>query len=134
MINSYSVGAAVRRTAKRTAVLAFTAAAILGATANAHATEPYAPPQMEIRYSDLNLQTSEGAKRMYTRLRMAARTVCENVSTTRDIGAPSSRERCYQESLSRAVDALGAESVAALHRNATSSRVASQNTKSDNSR
>lgn len=91
----------------------------------AHASDPFAPPSVEVKYDDLNASSDAGSHQLYSRLRAAAHSVCDHLPSSQ---FPNRllRERCYEQSLTRAVDSLGLESVAALHRAAMSARVADQ--------
>lgn len=93
----------------------------------AHATEPFAPPSVSVKYDDLNPSSDAGSHQLYARLKAAARSVCDHLPSSQ-LANQRAREHCYDQSLTRAVDSLGLESVAALHRAAISSRVAEQPT------
>ena len=118
--------AKVRRTL---ALFAASTIAALGLANLAHASEPFAPPSVSVKYDDLNPSSDAGSHQLYSRLRAAAHSVCDHLPSSQ-LANRQLRERCYEQSLSRAVDSLGLESVASLHRAATSARIADQS-KSD---
>jgi UrcA family protein len=67
------------------------------------------PPQVVVRYDDLNLSSDAGAKVLLHRLERAARQVCENPYETRTLAQLSVIHRCYAQSLERAIEVVGAQ-------------------------
>jgi len=68
---------AVRAAGKTSSALAIAATmAFTLAASVAHAHPPWDPPRKAVNFSDLNLDTPEGAAVLYQRITMAARKVC----------------------------------------------------------
>jgi len=66
---------AVQTVRKTSIALAIVATAAF--TLVAHARQPWDPPRKAVNYSDLNLNTPEGAAVLYKRIKSAAREVCD---------------------------------------------------------
>jgi UrcA family protein len=60
------------------------------------------PPTKTVRFDDLNLSSSAGAKALYTRIRLAAQEVC-NLSTGGDPGMRSAARACINKAVDDAV-------------------------------
>jgi len=59
-------------------------------------------PSVTVRYTDLNLNTSAGVETLYSRLRAAARTVCD-VREQRPLAEAVKSNACYRQVLDAAV-------------------------------
>jgi UrcA family protein len=87
------------------------------ASGNAFATAQRAPGQVQrsklLRYQDSALASPDGARKMYTRLVVAARQVCKNEAD----GVLGSRDatRCERQAISAAVAKVDNEFVTAIH-------------------
>jgi len=87
------------------------ATAVLGAFAFSMATvcnaaDPMDPPQITVKYADLNVSKPEGAAALYARIQQAARRVCLPL----DGGAVSSKARmgaCVHKAIADAVAKVG---------------------------
>jgi UrcA family protein len=81
---------------------------------NALATEPSQPLTKIVRYGDLNLDSEQGAKVLYARLRGAARDVCiplERLGMThRQLW-----QTCFDNAVANAVGQINKTTVSALH-------------------
>lgn len=87
--------------------LFFAGLCIAGATAPAQAAQPLPPITYSVnaegervahvRFADINLGSKEGQAALQTRLRIAARTVCNNGQ--QDPFATAAANRCYHETL-----------------------------------
>ena len=68
-----------------------------------------------VKYSELDINSEQGAKQLYVRLRMASRRVCANFEG-RELRERYAWKNCVNESLARAVAEVNVERVTALHR------------------
>jgi UrcA family protein len=68
----------------------------------------------KVSYGDLNLDTQEGAKALYARLRYAAMEVCSPLEA-RELNRHLVWERCVDGALSSAVGQINKPTVTALH-------------------
>ncbi len=92
-------------TGQRRSVLALAvlAAGLISAAAQA-ATDDSAPPQVTVRYSDLNLNTDQGTNALYARIVAAARTVCQAPEVDiRDLPAVAREHACEEQAVAHAV-------------------------------
>lgn len=67
-----------------------------------HAAPPQDAPSMVVRFADLDLSRSEGAKVLYQRLKGAAETVCAPLED-RDLSMQMSYGRCVRTAIRNAV-------------------------------
>lgn len=75
------------------------------------------PATMSVRHDDLDLTTQRGARLMIQRLDAAAADVCGSSSFVSLAFKQAVRStQCYQESMNRALAALGSPTVSALYR------------------
>ena len=73
---------------------------------------------IKVSYADLNLSNEKGVAVLYRRLQVASESVC-GIRLARDqksMRFMKIAEDCYEDALSRAVDAVGSELLLALHR------------------
>jgi UrcA family protein len=80
-----------------TALVAMTCASLV---TTAQASEPGQPLTKRVAYSDLNLDSEQGANLLYVRLRLAAQEVCRPYE-----GAELPRHRIWQVCVDRAIAA-----------------------------
>jgi UrcA family protein len=81
---------------------------------SAQAAEPSQPLTKKITYSDLNLNSERGARKLFVRLRLAAQEVCtpyESIELTRRRAWQS----CVNDALAAAVEKVDKPLVTALH-------------------
>jgi len=73
-----------------------------------------------VRYGDLDISTTAGAKTLYQRIRGAARTVCGE-ERDYDLGLDARRYwmSCYQSAINGAVDKVQSPLLQAVHRQST---------------
>ena len=72
---------------------------------------------VKVSYADLNLNNEKGIAVLYRRLQVASESVC-GVRLARDqrsLRFMKIADDCYEEALSRAVDAVGSDLLLALH-------------------
>lgn len=81
---------------------------------NVHAAEPQQALTRVVAYGDLNLDSEQGAKVLYARLRQAAQSVCVPFEG-RDLNQKSQWRSCYGNALGSAVVRVNKVSVTALH-------------------
>lgn len=67
-----------------------------------------------VRYADLDLSSSQDAKKLYTRLQRASDYVCRELEG-RDLAKVWLRQQCYDEALTNAVADVDHAMVTALH-------------------
>jgi UrcA family protein len=96
-------------------------------TAAAFASSAFAEEQqgvgvrtVTVRFGDLDISTTAGAKTLYQRIRGAARTVCGEEEDY-DLGLDARRawNSCYQSAVNGAVDKVHSPLLRALHRQST---------------
>jgi UrcA family protein len=87
---------------------------LVGIASVASAASTELAPTKAVAYGDLNVNSVAGAKALYSRLRAAAREVCEPVRSI-DSMYPVAFERCYTESMSRAVARIDSETLSRVH-------------------
>ncbi len=82
--------------------LTLSAAVIVSAPICANADSPFAPVSVQVKFSDLNVKTTEGAHRLYARIETAAYAACgESKSDTPEMMfAPGP---CVKDAVGRAV-------------------------------
>jgi UrcA family protein len=104
---------------------------VLGTTAlcalsvSAQAADPDVPTKT-VRFTDLNIQTPEGAKVLYNRIRVAAREVCE-ISVGSDPILIGATRGCIDTAIDNAVKKVNAPYLTALRfGTGTAVRVASK--------
>lgn len=68
-----------------------------------------------VHYKDLNLNSADGAKALYSRLRSAAKQAC-GPEPGRDLASRSDFNGCRADALSLAVAHVGSRMLTALHR------------------
>ena len=62
-----------------------------------------------VSYADLNLENEEGVRVLYRRLQRASKRICSSASFTLLSSTPHESRRCYQDTLSNAVDKIDNE-------------------------
>lgn len=85
----------------------------------AQAGEPSQPLTKVVAYGDLNLDSEQGAKVLYARLRGAAQSVCSPLDG-RDLIQKSLWHACFDNAVGRAVVQINKTTVSALHNQAVS--------------
>lgn len=70
--------------------------------------------QTVVRYTDLDLSKDADVRSLYARLQHASARVCGQYNDLRSLAKKHSYDVCYQESLSRAVDAVNHSAVTAM--------------------
>lgn len=68
-----------------------------------------------VRYSDLNLNSTEGSRVLYARLSAAAERACGNDPNTRELATRMEYKACYERTLEKAVGKVANPGVQALH-------------------
>ena len=106
----------MKSTATRHALLGIATLASL-ATANLAAATPEAVELRStvVHYEDLDLSRPEDARRLYGRIKQAARTVCDNHPLS-DFKRLTEYERCLGQAVTEAVETVHSEQVTAIHR------------------
>ena len=72
-------------------------------------------PSTTVKIADLNLNTSDGIATLYTRLRYAARRVCEVPEKTRMVGVAQAAKQCRVLTTDSAVRQLALPALTRLH-------------------
>jgi UrcA family protein len=85
-------------------LLALSAMVIASATICVHADSPFTPVAVQVKFSDLNPNTTEGAQRLYSRIEAAAYAACGESKTDAPalMFAPGP---CVRDAVGRAVHA-----------------------------
>jgi UrcA family protein len=109
---------------RRVIYAAFSTVALSLLGAGAHASEiRNAPAQKVVRYTDLSLSQSDGAKMLYVRLQRAATQVCGTRDRT-DLRQMQLQRECYEKALAEAVATVDKSAVTALYRSDKTIRLA----------
>ena len=87
--------------------------------------EAQAPPSKTVRFSDLDITKSEGAKVLYNRIRAAAQEVCE-LSTGTDPIMRAAIKGCIDTAVDKAVKDVNAPMLTNLRFGSTDLRLASK--------
>jgi UrcA family protein len=107
---------AIKTRAKSTALIlaaGFLAFACAAASGKAHADDQQPPLRKIVVFGDLNLDSDQGAKVLYSRLRGAARDVCLPLQSRSSL--TNDWRRCYDDALASAVAQVNTVRVTALH-------------------
>ena len=109
-----TANAKLRRTAAFTALAACLAGSVMSA---AYAASPgTASVSMRVVYSDLNLNSDQGNKKLYARIVSAARTVCAADQVDgRDLNALAIERSCEQQAVASAVGQVHSPKLAAVY-------------------
>jgi UrcA family protein len=84
------------------------------AVSSASAGEPDGQVRMEdIKFQDLNLNTTAGVDALYQRIHAAAQRVCA-VSGTAELGAASAAAKCTKDAEARAIDKINLPALTAF--------------------
>jgi UrcA family protein len=96
-------------------VVAFGVAALsCGAASAQPVAQSDASTQTVVNYTDLDLSKDADVRSLYARLQHASARVCGEYNDLRSLSKKHSYDVCYQESLSRAVDAVNHSAVTAM--------------------
>jgi UrcA family protein len=87
---------------------------VFAAASSALAAEPSDRLTKKVTYGDLNLESPEGAKALYARLRFAAREVCSPLEG-RELSHGSAWKVCVNDAMESAVAKINKPLVSALH-------------------
>ena len=106
----------MKSTAKRHALLGIaTLAAMVTANMATAAPEADEPQSTVVHYEDLDLSRPADARRLYGRIKWAARKVCDN-NPSSDIRRLKEYEKCLGQAMTEAVEKVQSEQVTAIHR------------------
>jgi UrcA family protein len=94
-------------------VCAFALAATAGET---HGTKAHAEKTITVRYDDLNLETDQGVKRLYERLRVASKEVCDVQTAWVALKLKTIEMNCVRGAMANAVTKLNRPQLTAYHR------------------
>lgn len=97
-------------------VVAFGVAALSFGAASAHASDQSdaVPAKAVVDYTDLDLSKAADVRSLYARLQRASERVCGEYPDLRNLTMKRVYDACYQESLSRAVNAVNHSAVTAM--------------------
>jgi UrcA family protein len=106
----------MKSTAKRHALIGIATFAAV-ATVNLAAATPEAdgPRSTVVHYTDLDLSRPSDARRLYSRIKRAARTVCYN-SPSSDLKRLREYDECLGQAVTAAVEKVQSEQVSAIRR------------------
>ena len=114
------------RTKLYAAICCAVGSALMGALCTVAQATEQDPPSKTVKFTDLNIQTPEGASVLYHRIRVAARDVCE-LSAGGDPIYMLAEGACINAAIDNAVKKINAPYLTALHfGGATPVRVASK--------
>lgn len=71
---------------------------------------------MTVRFADLNLESPEGARVLYSRIRTAAESLCGEQFSLWDGNRSREWKDCYRDTIERAVVQLNRPTLTAMHR------------------
>lgn len=77
-----------------------------------------APLSITVKYDDLNIAHQAGVKALYSRIQVAARTVCEPLSTLPHLQSPA-WGRCYSDAVSNAIQSVAQPALSSLYEEKT---------------
>lgn len=96
--------------------LALVAGAIDAPAASAATAQSVADvPSIQVDFSDLNINTPEGAKRLYGRIEVAASKVCAPQVDRRELARHAIFEKCFDASVERAVAEVNSTALMAVY-------------------
>jgi|SRR5271165_3683244 len=101
------------RTKLYTAIYCALGTAAFGALSTSVQASDQDLPSKTVRFADLNIQTPEGAKVLYHRIRVAARDVCE-ISVSGDPILNQAMHGCVEKAIDTAVKKVNAPYLTAL--------------------
>jgi UrcA family protein len=95
------------------------AAALFGTVASSFAVLPavadnFDPPQVTVKYGDLNIASPAGAAVLYARIGQAAKNVCQQFEG-RGLDVDAQRKACINQSISSAVTKVNSPALSALY-------------------
>ena len=97
-------------------VITALSACVVMTPALSHAATPAtAPAAVTVRYADLNLGTAAGNNALYARLVSAARKVCGEAGSIRDLGQLAATQACQREAIANAVHSVHSTQLAAVN-------------------
>jgi UrcA family protein len=106
----------MKSTAKRHALIAIgTLAALAGANLAAASPEVGETRTTVVRYTDLDPSRPADARRLYDRIKRAARAVCDNDPSS-DLERLREYEKCLGQAVTEAVEKVQSEQVSAIRR------------------
>jgi UrcA family protein len=86
-----------------------------GATVALAAAPTDEAPSVRVRYDDLNLSSVAGTNALYQRIVKAARDVCPDAYSSRDMDTRVASERCQAAAIAKAVRDVNSPQLAAIH-------------------
>jgi UrcA family protein len=101
------------RTKLYAAIYCAVGTAALGALSTSAQAKEQDPPSKTVKFADLDIQTPEGAKTLYNRIRVAAREVCE-LSVGNDPILMGATRACIDTAIDGAVKKVNAPYLTAL--------------------
>ena len=120
----------VRNSSARAALVAVGIAALSVFSTNAMADGFLGAPSERVDFHDLDLSKPADAKRLYSRLRLAASQVCAGYAGGATALRNSPRHRCEAASIADAVERIGHPNLAELHAAKRDTKLAQQRVKS----
>jgi UrcA family protein len=99
-------------------------AGTLGVALSAQAGAPSTPTyeSVVVRYADLNLETTDGARTLYARISAAAERACGSEPSHQELKMRSIYRACYEDAMNKAVMEVGSRQLHALHASGKRSR------------
>jgi UrcA family protein len=99
--------------AKRNTLIGIAFAAVAATNLACAAGEDSEPRSLVVRYSDLNLTQAKDAHKLYHRIKLAARRVCDNEER------PRIYKQCQSQAVANAVERVHSSQLSAIHHDDT---------------
>jgi UrcA family protein len=112
--NEHFVHRASERVSAGAAAIALTFLTLLTVDARADEAKQNLP-SISVSYSDVSFATTQGAAKVYGRLKAAARQVCGVNDGVKDVAMIIAAHDCYQSALADAVRRIDRPALTALH-------------------
>lgn len=100
---------------RKVQIVMMTAALTVSMAAAAGANQ-YNEVSVKVTFYDLDVQSDEGAKTLYSRLQRASRRACDVRQRGVSLRDIADARRCYAESLSAAVEKIDSDALHRLHK------------------
>ena len=96
-------------------LLGCVAFALLPGVATVVSADEATQRSIAVRYDDLNIANEAGAKKLYSRIRSAAKSVCGTRHSLLLVGKSSAAAKCEQDAIENAVSKVNSRVLTALH-------------------
>ena len=106
-----------QRKPNRSTTIALAVVIGLSLSATAAATSQLERVSVKVNYQDLDIDSQQGATRLYRRLKRASRAACDvqSLKIAGSVRNHASASRCYQSALDSAVSKIDSEALQEIH-------------------